>query len=106
MRVHHTGGFLRAWPGDIPLCHVLGALQPAWLRGCGLGLVDALAAVGDDQGNERAGPGDHSEGKIHQVEECLRVELRSGVDLLEAQQVHQPIEDPAIDQDRSSEGDE
>ncbi|MFD4866253.1 hypothetical protein [Streptomyces sp. NPDC058412] len=49
------------------------------------GLVDTLAAVRDDQGDERASPGDHSEGEFHQVEEGLGVEFRGGVDLLEVQ---------------------
>ncbi|WP_461025913.1 hypothetical protein [Streptomyces sparsus] len=30
----------------------------------GAGLIHALAAVGDDQGDERAGPGDHAEGEL------------------------------------------
>ncbi|MFD6243130.1 MULTISPECIES: hypothetical protein [Streptomyces] len=70
----------------------------------GAGFVDALTAVGDDQGDERTGPGDHAKGKLHQVEERLRVELCGGVDLLEVQQVHQAIEDTAGHQDRGDEG--
>jgi hypothetical protein len=70
----------------------------------GADLVDALTAVGHDQGDERTGPGDHSEREFHQVEECLRVELRGAVDLLEVQQVHQAVEDAAGDQDRGDEG--
>ncbi|MFD9052675.1 hypothetical protein [Streptomyces zaomyceticus] len=57
------------------------------------GFIDALAAVGDDQGYECASPGDHSEGELHQVEERFRVELRGAVDLLEIQQLHQAVED-------------
>ncbi|WP_449479919.1 hypothetical protein [Streptomyces avidinii] len=68
------------------------------------GLVDALAAVGNDQGNERARPGDDPEGEFHQVEERLRVELRGAVDLLEVQHHHEPVEDTACDQDRDNEG--
>ncbi|MFI2906953.1 hypothetical protein ACG2OD_01600 [Streptomyces sp. PDY-4] len=61
----------------------------------GAGFVHALAAVGDDQGDERAGPGDHAEGEFHQVEEGLGIKLRGGVDLLEVQQVYQAVEDAA-----------
>ncbi|MFJ3806100.1 hypothetical protein ACIPWE_06985 [Streptomyces sp. NPDC090073] len=39
----------------------------------GAGLIGALAAGGDDQGDERAGPGDYSEGQFHQVEKRLRL---------------------------------
>ncbi|MFH8411395.1 hypothetical protein ACH4FX_42565 [Streptomyces sp. NPDC018019] len=70
----------------------------------GTGLVDALAAVGDDEGDEGTGPGDHSEGEFHQVEERLGAELGGGVDLLEAEQQHQPVEDAARDQDCGGEG--
>ncbi len=69
----------------------------------GASLVNALAAVGDDQGDKCAGPGDHPEGELHQVEECLRIEPRGGVDLLEAQQHYQPVEDAACTQDRGDE---
>ncbi|GAA5608779.1 hypothetical protein Sgri01_07148 [Streptomyces griseus] len=68
------------------------------------GFVDALAAVGDDQGDECTGTGDHSEGELHQVEERLRVELRGGTDLLDVQQDYQEVEDAARDQDRGGEG--
>ncbi|MGW2112377.1 hypothetical protein [Streptomyces sp. NPDC001948] len=78
-------------------------VQPGGLA-VGAGFVDALAAVGDDQGNECTGPGDHPEGKLHQVEERLRVELRGGVDLLEVQQDDQSVEDAARNQDRGDEG--
>ncbi|MFT9474742.1 hypothetical protein [Streptomyces sp. 11-1-2] len=60
-------------------------------------LVDALATVGNDQGDERAGPGDHSEGELHQVEKRLRVELGGAVDPPEAQKDHQTVEDTARD---------
>ncbi|WP_158718779.1 hypothetical protein [Streptomyces griseus] len=69
----------------------------------GAGLVDALAAVGDDQGDERAGPRDHPEGEFHQVEERLRVQLRGVVDLLDVQEQDQAVEDAARDQDRGGE---
>ncbi len=69
----------------------------------GAGFVDALAAVGDDQGDERAGPGDHAEGELHQVEEGFRVELRGGVDLLEVQQHHQAVEGASCGQYRGGE---
>ncbi|MCX5434735.1 hypothetical protein OHU11_41895 (plasmid) [Streptomyces sp. NBC_00257] len=69
-------------------------------------LIDALTAVGNDQGDERASPGDHSEGELHQVEECLRVELRCGVDLLEVQYIHQAVEHASGHQDCGHEGDE
>ncbi|MGW2113412.1 hypothetical protein, partial [Streptomyces sp. NPDC001948] len=52
----------------------------------GARLVHPLAAVGNNQGDERASPGYHSEGDFHDVEERLGVELRCGVDLLEVQQ--------------------
>ncbi|MFD4116809.1 hypothetical protein ACFWSJ_25575 [Streptomyces niveus] len=57
------------------------------------GLIHALAVVGDDQGDEGTGPGDHPEGKFHQVKERLRVKLGGGVNLLEVEQHHQPVED-------------
>ncbi|WP_235023612.1 hypothetical protein [Streptomyces sp. WAC05374] len=69
------------------------------------GLINALAAVGDDQSDERAGPGDHAEGELDQVEERLGVELRGGVDLLEVQEVHQAVEDASGHDDRGDEGD-
>ncbi|MFC8217910.1 hypothetical protein ACFUTY_07025 [Streptomyces sp. NPDC057362] len=72
----------------------------------GAGLVDALTPVGDDQGDERTGPGNHAEGKLHQVEECRRVQFRLAVDLLEVQQVHQAVEDPTGHQDCGGEGDD
>lgn len=78
-------------------------VQPGGLA-VGAGLVDALAAVGDDQGDERTCPSDHPEGEFHQVEERLRIQLRGGVDLLEVQQDYQAVEDAARDQDRSDEG--
>jgi len=71
----------------------------------GAGFVDALAAVGDDQGDEHAGPDDHAEGKLHQDEKCFRIEFLRGVDLLEVQQVHQAVEDSAGHQNRGHEGD-
>ncbi|MDK1476947.1 hypothetical protein QNO07_26730 [Streptomyces sp. 549] len=71
----------------------------------GAGLIHALAAVGDDQGDERAGPGHHPEGQLHQVEQRVGVELRRTVDLAEVQQHHQPMEDTTGDQHRRGEGD-
>jgi len=47
-----------------------------------------------------------TEGELHQGEECLGVELRGAVDLLEVQQVHQAAENAVGHQDRSDEGDE
>ncbi|WP_440582006.1 hypothetical protein [Streptomyces flavofungini] len=70
----------------------------------GAGFVDALAEVGDDQRDERTGPGDHAEGELHQVEERLRVELRGAVELLEAEQERQPVKDAARHKDRGAEG--
>ncbi|WP_405966210.1 hypothetical protein [Streptomyces sp. NBC_00015] len=71
----------------------------------GAGLVDTMATVGDDQGDEGARPGHHPEGELHQVEERFRVELGGAVDLLEVEQLHQAVEDGARGQNRSDEGD-
>ncbi|GGV97421.1 hypothetical protein GCM10015535_68760 [Streptomyces gelaticus] len=87
--VDGLGETLRVQPGRFPV---------------GPGLVDALPTVGDDQGDECAGSGDHPEGEFHQVEERLGVELGGGVDLLEVEQHHQPVEDAARGQDRGGEG--
>ncbi|MFC8201586.1 hypothetical protein ACFUTV_40295 [Streptomyces sp. NPDC057298] len=70
----------------------------------GAGLVDALAAVGDDEGDEGSGSGDHSEGEFHQVEECLGVEFRGAVDFLEVEQYYQSVKNCACDQDGGGEG--
>lgn len=52
-------------------------MQPGGLT-VGAGLVDALATIGNDQGDERTSPGDHLEGEFHQVEEPIGVELGRG----------------------------
>ncbi|MFC8075035.1 hypothetical protein ACFUN8_05800 [Streptomyces sp. NPDC057307] len=38
----------------------------------GARLVDTPASIGDDQGDERTGPGNYPEGELHQIDElCL-----------------------------------
>ncbi|GAA3487667.1 hypothetical protein GCM10018987_17460 [Streptomyces cremeus] len=72
----------------------------------GAGLIHALAAVGDDQGDERTGSCDHPEGELHQVEERLRIELGAGVQCPEVEQHHQHGEDGARDEHGGGEGQE
>ncbi len=71
----------------------------------GAGLVNALAAVGDDQGDEGTGSGDHAEGELHQVEQRLGIQLGRAVDLFDLQQVDQAVEDAARGQERRRERD-
>ncbi|MEU3704489.1 hypothetical protein AB0E82_19645 [Streptomyces anulatus] len=66
-------------------------VQPGSLT-VGTRLVDVLTAVPDDEGDERASPGYHAEGELHDVEKRLGVELRGCVDLLEVQQDDQAVE--------------
>ncbi|MFJ3099588.1 hypothetical protein, partial [Streptomyces hydrogenans] len=71
----------------------------------GAGLIDTLATVGHDQGDERSGSGDDAEGQLHQVEERFPVKLRGAVDLLEVQHDDQGVKDAACYQDRGDERD-
>lgn len=67
-------------------------------------LVEALAPVGDDQGDEGAGPGHHAEGKLHQVEERLGVDARLGLEPAGAEQAPPGVEHAGGDGDCGDEG--
>ncbi|MGQ4410380.1 hypothetical protein ACN6K8_001554 [[Kitasatospora] papulosa] len=71
----------------------------------GASLINTLAAIGHDQGDKRASPGDHPERELHQVEERLGVQLGGAVDFLKIKQIHQAIEDAARHKDRGEESD-
>ncbi|WP_208641602.1 hypothetical protein, partial [Streptomyces africanus] len=61
-------------------------------------------SVGHDQGNQSAGPGDHAEGELGQVEECLGVDAALGLEFPGAEQVPPCEEHAGGDDDRGDEG--
>ncbi len=70
----------------------------------GASFVDALPAVGDDQGDKGTGPGDHSEGEFYQVEERLGVDAAFGLQLAGAEQAPAGVEHGGGDSKCGEEG--
>ncbi|MFE9687841.1 hypothetical protein [Streptomyces sp. NPDC006285] len=67
-------------------------------------LVDALATVGHDQGDQGACADHDPEGKLDQIEQSCRVDAAFGLQLACPEQVPTGVKDRGRDQDRSGEG--
>ncbi|MFE1442970.1 hypothetical protein [Streptomyces sp. NPDC058739] len=72
----------------------------------GVVLVDALAPVSHDQGDQGASAGDHSEGQLRQVEECPGADAVLGLQSFGAEQLPPGIEHHGGCDDRRGEGQE
>ncbi|MFD0507719.1 hypothetical protein ACFQ0G_43100 [Streptomyces chiangmaiensis] len=67
-------------------------------------LVYALASVGDDQGDQGAGPGDDPERQLHQVEQRLGIDAVLGLQPARTEQVPPGVEDGGGHEHRGGEG--